>query len=104
MDAVKKEWITFPSSNGSDTVTGYFYKGTAEPRAVIQLSHGMCEYLAFYDETAEFLVKRGFAVCGNDHLGQDVYKRQEHLLCKQGVIGSNPFISTKGRELSLIHI
>ena len=21
----------------------------------------------------------------------------EHLLCKQGVIGSNPFISTKGR-------
>ena len=69
MDAVKKEWITFPSSNGSDTVTGYFYKGTAEPRAVIQLSHGMCEYLAFYDEAAEFLVKRGFAVCGNDHLG-----------------------------------
>ena len=23
----------------------------------------------------------------------------EHLLCKQGVIGSNPFISTKGRKV-----
>lgn len=69
MDTVKKEWVTFPSSNGSDTVTGYFYGSLVEPRAVVQISHGMCEYLALYDDVAAFLVKRGFAVCGNDHLG-----------------------------------
>ena len=31
---------------------------------------------------------------GRDHRG-GVAQLGEHLLCKQGVIGSNPFISTK---------
>ena len=47
MYTVKKEWITFPSSNGTDTVTGYFYKGETEPHTVVQISHGMCEYIAY---------------------------------------------------------
>lgn len=41
----------------------------AEPRAVLQISHGMCEYVGRYDDFARFLAGHGFVVCGNDHLG-----------------------------------
>ena len=40
-----------------------------EPRGVIQISHGMCEYVKRYDEMARYLASAGFVVCGNDHLG-----------------------------------
>ena len=37
------------------------------------------------------------ALCSIEYGG--VAQLGEHLLCKQGVIGSIPFISTRGREL-----
>ena len=39
------------------------------PRAIVQISHGMCEYIGRYERFAEFLTANGFIVCGNDHLG-----------------------------------
>ncbi|MFQ9900888.1 MAG: hypothetical protein ACLRWF_03940 [Ruthenibacterium sp.] len=53
---VKKSAIRFDSASGADTVAGYFYEqpGTA-PRAIVQLSHGMCEYVGRYDDFAGFL-------------------------------------------------
>ncbi len=39
------------------------------PRAVVQISHGMCEYLERYGDFAAYLNDRGILVCGNDHLG-----------------------------------
>jgi alpha-beta hydrolase superfamily lysophospholipase len=42
-------------------------KGT--PKAIIQLSHGMCEYVQRYDAWARRFVSRGYVFCGNDHLG-----------------------------------
>ena len=38
-------------------------------RAVIQLSHGMCEYVRRYAPMAEFYAAHGIALAGNDHLG-----------------------------------
>ncbi len=38
-------------------------------RGVIQISHGMCEYVKRYDEMARYLAAAGFVVAGNDHLG-----------------------------------
>ena len=40
-----------------------------QPKAVLQISHGMCEYMERYDDFASFLVRNGYIVCGNDHLG-----------------------------------
>lgn len=40
-----------------------------EARAILQISHGMCEYIGRYEHFAEFLTSQGFVVCGNDHLG-----------------------------------
>lgn len=41
----------------------------AEARGVLQISHGMIEYVERYEEFAEYLTDRGFTVVGNDHLG-----------------------------------
>lgn len=43
--------------------------GTENPKAVIQLVHGMAEYIDRYDEFARYLVGRGFVVCAEDHVG-----------------------------------
>ncbi len=59
---------TYPSSNGRDTVSYCVWK-PASPRAVVQLAHGMQEYVQRYDSFARYLAKNGFVVAGNDHLG-----------------------------------
>lgn len=41
----------------------------ASPRAVVQIVHGMSEFIERYDELASYLVQCGFAVCGEDHIG-----------------------------------
>ena len=40
-----------------------------EIKGVLQICHGMVEYIDRYDEFAEFLCGKGFYVVGNDHLG-----------------------------------
>jgi len=42
---------------------------TIAPKGIVQISHGMCEYVKRYEEFAEALVNAGYVVCGNDHLG-----------------------------------
>ena len=39
------------------------------PLGIIQLSHGMCEYVMRYDAWARRFCEAGFIFCGNDHLG-----------------------------------
>ena len=45
------------------------WKPEGEVKAVLQLSHGMVEYIKRYDEFAEFMCSHGYYVVGNDHLG-----------------------------------
>ncbi len=40
-----------------------------EIRGVVQISHGMVEYMERYQGLAEFLTNQGYVVAGNDHLG-----------------------------------
>ena len=39
------------------------------PQAMLQISHGMCEYIRRYSEFATYLARRGILVFGHDHLG-----------------------------------
>ena len=43
--------------------------GAQKPKGVVQIVHGMAEYIDRYDELAEYLVGRGFVVCAEDHIG-----------------------------------
>lgn len=67
--AYQKYSGTFKSSNGVNRIQYYIYEPESEIRGIIQISHGMCEYLEMYEELISFLCNYGFLVCGNDHLG-----------------------------------
>lgn len=70
MSSFVKETISFPSSDGKSQSAGYFYTPTSKPlHAVIQLSHGMCEYICRYEPMFDVLCASGIGICGNDHLG-----------------------------------
>ncbi len=68
---VTKEIYSFKSSDDAGT-TIHAVKWTpaeGEPRAVLQITHGMVEYIERYEEFAGFLADNGFAVMGHDHIG-----------------------------------
>lgn len=62
--------FTFPSSDGQHQICCSLWLPEEEqPRAVVQLVHGISEYVNRYDHFARWLADHGFAVCGEDHLG-----------------------------------
>lgn len=61
-------YSTFPSVSGQ-TLEKAFWPAKGEPKAVVQLVHGMAEHIRRYDETARQLSEAGFAVVGHTHAG-----------------------------------
>ena len=67
---VTTQEFTFPSSDGVHLVGATWWKGETErPRAIVQLVHGISEYIGRYDDFARFLAECGYWVVGHDHLG-----------------------------------
>ena len=66
---MKKEEFFRPSSDGVTQLHGYTWTPDGEVRAVLQLVHGMVEYIDRYDAFASYLAERGIACIGHDHLG-----------------------------------
>ena len=62
--------FTYPSSDGIHQVhAAEWTPENGAPRAVLQLVHGISEYIMRYDGFARFMADHGFVVVGNDHLG-----------------------------------
>ena len=60
----------FEYSGGSLAYRIYEPEGNSdEIRAVVQISHGMCEYVGRYEAYAEHLCSQGIVLAGNDHPG-----------------------------------
>lgn len=64
-----KNEFTIPSGDKKTALHAVEWLPEDNPRAVLQVSHGISEYILRYEPLAEFLTERGFAVVGNDHLG-----------------------------------
>ena len=60
--------FTLPSTDGKNRIAGYRAE-CGEPRLVLQISHGMCEYFLRYEGFAEYLAEQGILTVGHDHLG-----------------------------------
>ncbi len=60
--------FSLPSSDGIHTLAAFCWT-PENPVGVIQLSHGMCEYILRYSAFAQRMCDAGFAVVGHDHLG-----------------------------------
>ncbi len=66
---MQREQLQFTSSEGTRQIFSTLWLPEAAPSGVVQISHGMAEYIDRYAPLAEFLTTRGWAVCGNDHFG-----------------------------------
>ncbi len=66
-----KEEFYFDSRDGESKIHAVRYRpeDAGNIRCVLQVVHGMAEYVERYEEFAAFLVERGFVVTGDDHLG-----------------------------------
>lgn len=58
-----------PSTDGVHKLHVAVWEPTTEIKAIVQISHGMVEFIERYDGFANFLNQRGILVVGNDHLG-----------------------------------
>lgn len=62
--------FTFPSTDGKTTLHAVSWlPEDREPTAVLQISHGVAEYILRYDGFARWLNQQGILVVGHDHLG-----------------------------------
>lgn len=59
----------FTSSNGKNRIRARECLPDGEPRAIVQIAHGIAEHIERYDEFMRFLAENGFIAVGNDHLG-----------------------------------
>lgn len=59
----------FQSSTGRTSIHALKCVPDSKPRAVVQIAHGIAEYIDRYRPFMEFLADNGFVVAGNDHLG-----------------------------------
>lgn len=66
---MKKEEFSFLSTSGECNIRAIRYIPDGEVSAILQISHGMQEFIDRYENFAKYLCDRGFLVTGNDHLG-----------------------------------
>lgn len=70
---IKKKSNSFMSCDGKTTIHVVMWcpdeKEYDKPVAILQICHGMIEYIDRYDGFARYMAQRGLVVVGNDHLG-----------------------------------
>lgn len=64
----KKDFY-YPSVDGKTQIHAIRWEPEGEPKAILQIIHGMVEFIDRYDDFARYLTEHGFLVTGEDHLG-----------------------------------
>ena len=63
-----REWFTVETPNRPDAQVSV-WTPEGDPRAIIQIFHGMAEHIDRYDRVARELTQKGYAVAGHNHKG-----------------------------------
>jgi alpha-beta hydrolase superfamily lysophospholipase len=66
---VKKEEFTFDSRDGQTKIHALRWVPEGKVVCILQIVHGMAEYMERYEETAQYFAQRNILVTGEDHLG-----------------------------------
>lgn len=76
---MRKEDFSFDSRDGKTKIHAvrYYPEDGMEVKGVVQIVHGMAEYVERYEEFAEYLTARGYVVTGEDHLGHGTSVTEE---------------------------
>ena len=81
MGNVIKKHFHFNSSDGIHRIHGICWKPEeGDIKGVVQIVHGMNEFVDRYDDFARFLCAHGFVVAGEDHLGHGTSVNDESEL------------------------
>lgn len=64
-----KKHFSFLSHNDTTNLHGVAWIPEKSPRGVLQIVHGMAEYIERYEPLADYLNQMGWVVVGHDHLG-----------------------------------
>lgn len=66
---VKKEEFTFDSRDGQSKIHAVRWVPEGKVICILQIVHGMAEYIERYEEMAQYFAQKGILVTGEDHLG-----------------------------------
>lgn len=66
---VKKEEFTFDSRDGQSKIHAVRWVPEGKVICILQIVHGMAEYIERYEEMAQYFAEKGILVTGDDHLG-----------------------------------
>lgn len=67
---VKREELYYDSRDNENKIHGMkWIPDKDKPVCILQIIHGMAEYIERYDDFADFMAEKGILVVGEDHLG-----------------------------------
>lgn len=66
---MKKYTEKIASKDSKNSLNTVIWETEKEPVGVLQIVHGMAEYIDRYDDFAKYMTEQGFNVIGHDHLG-----------------------------------
>jgi len=66
---MNKNEFYYLSADGKTQIHAVKWIPDEKPKAILQIAHGVTEYILRYEQFAEYLVEKGIMVVGNDHLG-----------------------------------
>ena len=66
---MKKYTEKIASKDSKNNLNTVIWETEKEPVGVLQIVHGMAEYIDRYDDFAKYMTEHGFNVIGHDHLG-----------------------------------
>ncbi|MBR5140804.1 MAG: alpha/beta fold hydrolase [Clostridia bacterium] len=89
--------ITYPSRDGKNTIYACLYTPKfSTAKGIVQIVHGMVDYVERYEPLAEFLAGEGYIVAGNHHLGHGRSAASEEDL---GFFGEDCSVDTILRDV-----
>lgn len=74
---IKKEDFYYNSRDRLNRIHACRWLPEGSPCAVLQIVHGMAEYIDRYDGFARYMAEKGFLVTGEDHLGHGKTAREK---------------------------
>ncbi len=112
MDICKSE-IHVPSTDGNHALAGVVYLPEGAPLGILQVIHGMTEYIGRYDRFMREMAEAGWLVCGHDHLGHGktadpsewgyiAPKGGWEILCRDTKVFGDAVRNTYGRDLPFV--
>jgi len=90
----------FTSFDGT-VIQCYLWDDVRNPRAVVQISHGMAEHARRYDDFAQFLNKNGIIVFADDHRAHGMTSTKASKKGIQGYHKGNIYMDTVRDEMTI---